>query len=169
MAYRTVDAALWRASVGGLAGVLLGGAATQVVKHVACRARPRFADGWGVGSTEHPTAPARGFFRWPCVLKVRYNSFPSGHATTAFAMAAGLSAITPTRRRAWLAVAAGIGASRVLLNAHFLSDVLGGAVIGWWAGQGGQGLASRFAPRLAAWLPRPTGIETPPPAGTTVT
>ena len=44
----------WQAAVGGVAGVLLAGLSTQVVKHVACRARPRLVDGWGVGPPMPP-------------------------------------------------------------------------------------------------------------------
>lgn len=67
-------------------------------------------------------------------------SFPSGHATTGIAVfgllgllvAAGL----PTRAGRVAAIAAGfgvgilIGASRVVLDVHFLSDVLAGAALG---------------------------------------
>jgi len=165
--YRTTDGALWRASVGGLAGVAIGGIATQVVKHLACRARPKLVEGWGVGPADLPHNPAaHGFFHWPCFSGWIYHSFPSGHATTAFAMTAGLVAMAPARRRVWFAVAAGVGASRVLLNAHFVSDVLAGGLIGWWAGQAGQRLAARFAPGLVAQAPASTGAETRPPVGT---
>jgi len=163
-AYRTADLDLWRASLGGLAGIAVANAAAHLVKQVACRARPRLVDGWGVDAVPAPGAgpspPASavadpgstGFFHWPCLVDSRYHSFPSGHATTAFAVAAALARAAPGRRRVWLAVAGGIGASRVLLNAHFLSDVVGGAVIGWWGGHLGQWLADRFLPRrLAAW------------------
>lgn len=160
--YRTADGALWRASLGGVAGVALGGLATQVVKHAACRARPRLVDGWGVGAAgPPPVGDTYGFFHWPCVSRWRYHSFPSGHATTAFATAAALVAIAPGRRRAWLAVAAGVGASRVLLNAHFVSDVAGGALIGWWAG--GAGLA--LAARVRGWLTPVVAAGEPPVAG----
>lgn len=167
--YRTADAVVWHPSLGGLAGLAIGGLATQVVKHVACRARPRLVDGWGVGSRGLPTNPAvHGFFHRPCFSEGTYHSFPSGHATAAFTMAAALTAILPARRRAWLAVAAGVGASRVLLNAHFVSDVLGGGLIGWCAGRAGVRLAVRFAPRLTVGTAEPRSAKTRPPAGTPV-
>jgi membrane-associated phospholipid phosphatase len=158
LAHRTADAQMWQAAVGGVAGVLLAGLATQVVKHVACRARPRLVDGWGVGAATPPDVPERrGFFHWPCFGERDYHGFPSGHAATAFAAAAALVGWTPGRRRGWILVAAsGVGASRVVLNAHFLSDVLGGALFGWWAGEVGVYLVARYlAPRWHARTPGP--------------
>jgi undecaprenyl-diphosphatase len=161
---RAGDAALARAGAGGLVGLAVGGLANQVAKHAVCRGRPGLLDGWGVdtpgarGLDGGARDAARQFFRWPCLGDARFHSFPSGHATTAFAVAAALSWAVPARRRVWVAVAAGIGLSRVLLNAHFASDVLGGAVIGWWAGRSGLRLVERFGPawaRAIAWL-RPT-------------
>ena len=152
-AHRTVDAPMWQAAVGGVAGVLLGGLSSQTVKHVACRARPRLVDGWGVGAATPPDAPTRrGFFHWPCFGDRGYHGFPSGHATTAFAVAAALAGWAPPRRRSWiLAAACGVGASRIVLNAHFLSDVLGGALLGWWSGEAGVRLVVRYlAPRWHA-------------------
>ena len=67
-------------------------------------------------------------------------SFPSGHATAAaacFAAFALLAAIGRSRRvRATLvslaaAVAAGIACTRVFLGVHWLTDVLGGLLLGW--------------------------------------
>jgi membrane-associated phospholipid phosphatase len=156
--YRAGDALMWQAAVGGVAGVLLAGLTTQVAKHVACRARPRLVDGWGVGVAAPPESPARrGFFHWPCFGETGYHGFPSGHAATAFAAVAALSAWVPPRRRGWLlAVAAGVGASRILLNAHFLSDVLAGALFGWWAGEAGLLMVGRYvAPRWRARTSRP--------------
>jgi membrane-associated phospholipid phosphatase len=158
LAHRTADALMWQAAVGGVAGVLLAGISTQVVKHVACRARPRLVDGWGVGTATPPDAPTRrGFFHWPCFGERDYHGFPSGHAATAFAAAAALAAWAPSRRRGWiLAAASGVGASRVVLNAHFLSDVLGGALIGWLAGEAGARLVARYlAPRWRTRTPGP--------------
>ncbi len=151
--HRTGDAGLVRAGVAGLAGVALGSVASHVAKQATCRGRPVLLDGWGVGSpvesfagTGRPTASR--FFHWPCLTDSRYHSFPSGHATTVFAVAAALVQCVPSRRAAWLTVAVGVGASRVFLNAHFLSDVVGGALIGWWAVQIGSALVDRFMPLL---------------------
>jgi membrane-associated phospholipid phosphatase len=150
IAYRAADPMMWHAAIGGVTGVLLAGLSTQTVKHVVCRARPRLVEGWGVGPAAPLTASARrGFFHWPCFAESAYQGFPSGHAATAFATAAAIGAWVPGRRRAWLfAAASGVGASRIVLNAHFLSDVLGGAVFGWWAGEAGLFLVTRYlAPR----------------------
>jgi undecaprenyl-diphosphatase len=67
-------------------------------------------------------------------------SFPSGHATTGVAVFGLLglyaAALAATRRRRIAAVCAGfavgclVAASRVVLNVHFLSDVLAGACLG---------------------------------------
>ncbi|HEV8306429.1 MAG TPA: phosphatase PAP2 family protein [Methylomirabilota bacterium] len=148
--YRTADLPLIRASLGGIVGIGLGNLAGHVVKRVTCRARPRLVDGWGVDTVGAPASrPAGsawgGFFHSPCLWDARYQSFPSGHATTAFAVAAALAEAVPARRRIWLAIAGGVGVSRVLLNAHFVSDVLGGSILGWWSGQLGVRLLDRLA------------------------
>jgi membrane-associated phospholipid phosphatase len=157
VAHRTADAAMWHAAAGGVAGVLLAGLSTQVVKHVACRARPTLVDGWGVGRAAPPNASARrGFLHWPCFAERDYHSFPSGHAATAFASAAVLLAWAPGWRRGWwiLATASGVALSRIVLNAHFLSDVMGGALVGWWSGAAGL-LAARYV--AARWGARRSG------------
>jgi membrane-associated phospholipid phosphatase len=53
----------------------------------------------------------------------------------------------------------------VLLNAHFLSDVLGGGLLGWWAGQLGLWLAERFAPIPARLAGLRATVETGRGAG----
>jgi len=67
-------------------------------------------------------------------------SFPSGHAATAVVLYGALAillaerASSPFRAVAWLVGAAvlalAIGASRVLLNVHFVSDVVAGFAVG---------------------------------------
>ena len=67
-------------------------------------------------------------------------SFPSGHAATGIAVFGLLgllaSTIAPTRRRRVIAAVVGlvlgalIGASRVVLGVHYVTDVLGGAFLG---------------------------------------
>jgi membrane-associated phospholipid phosphatase len=59
-----------------------------------------------------------------------YASFPSGHATTAFALAFAVSAVWPHLRSVMLIYAVMIGASRLVLLAHHPSDVVAGALIG---------------------------------------
>ncbi len=91
----------------------------QVVKNGVCRARP--------------SAPQAGMFfaHFPCFpAAYAYASFPSGHATTAFATAVILSLWYPRGAGLFVGLALVAGLSRVVLGAHFPSDVLGGAVLG---------------------------------------
>jgi membrane-associated phospholipid phosphatase len=139
---RVGDAALVRASVGGLVGIAIGGVVGYVVKQLTCRARPRAAP----PLADRGRAGLVGFFaRWPCLTASRFQSFPSGHANTAFGLASALIAAAPGRRRLWLGLAAAVSASRLVVNAHFLSDVVAGALLGWSAGQGGQRLWRRLS------------------------
>lgn len=59
-----------------------------------------------------------------------YYSFPSGHATTAFALAFAVSAIWPQARIAMAVYALIIAATRLVLLAHHPSDVVAGALVG---------------------------------------
>ncbi len=57
-------------------------------------------------------------------------SFPSGHATTAFAAAAAVAVLIPGLRWPAFGLAALVALSRVYLGVHFALDVIAGAVIG---------------------------------------
>lgn len=59
-----------------------------------------------------------------------YYSFPSGHATTAFALALAVSAVWPQARVAMAIYALIIVMSRLVLLAHHPSDVVAGAMVG---------------------------------------
>jgi membrane-associated phospholipid phosphatase len=59
-----------------------------------------------------------------------YASFPSGHATAAFALAFAVAAVWPHLRVVMLTYAVMIGASRLVLLAHHPSDVVAGALLG---------------------------------------
>jgi membrane-associated phospholipid phosphatase len=59
-----------------------------------------------------------------------YYSFPSGHATTAFALALAVSAVWPQTRVAMAIYALIIAVSRLVLLAHHPSDVVAGAMVG---------------------------------------
>ncbi len=77
------------------------------------------------------------------------NSFPSGHAATAFALAAAvLCSLDPKNRLRWgLPLVLGamlIGLSRIAVGAHWPLDVLSGAAIGWLCGAFGAWWAQRW-------------------------
>jgi membrane-associated phospholipid phosphatase len=59
------------------------------------------------------------------------DSFPSGHATAAFAAATVESDWHPSEAPYWYAGAALISASRVALHRHFIGDVFAGAALGY--------------------------------------
>lgn len=62
-------------------------------------------------------------------------SFPSGHATIAFAMAVVLTSKEPKLRWAWYSLAVLICLSRIYLGRHYPLDIIGGAVVGFAIGQ----------------------------------
>lgn len=94
----------------------------------------------------HPFRPAFFHDGLPGLFAVQHNqSFPSGHVCLAFALAVALAIGAPRYTLAFLAVAAMVGAERLLEGAHYLSDVLAG---------GGLGVvAALLAGQLCARLP----------------
>jgi membrane-associated phospholipid phosphatase len=60
-----------------------------------------------------------------------HDSFPSGHATAAFAVATMESEFHPNEAPLWYAGAAVIADSRVVLHRHTWGDVLAGAALGY--------------------------------------
>jgi undecaprenyl-diphosphatase len=57
-------------------------------------------------------------------------SFPSGHTMNAFAVATLVTVHVPLAAPLAFAVAASVGASRVVLELHYVSDVAAGAALG---------------------------------------
>ena len=90
------------------------GAITEILKFATHRRRPdeKFA------LETNPNAPSN------------YSSFPSGHASGDFALFTALALQDREHRDLYLGVAGLVGASRVYLDRHYLSDVFAGAVIG---------------------------------------
>ncbi|MEQ1900770.1 MAG: phosphatase PAP2 family protein [Devosia sp.] len=82
------------------------------------------------------------------------QSFPSGHATTAFALATVLSFLSPRWRVPVFMVAALVGVSRVVLGMHYPSDVLGGAALGTL---GTYAVRRAFAQRRMLFENKPEG------------
>ena len=100
------------------AAVALSGLVDQALKHLIGRARPTLllADG--------------PFHFEPFSVADALASFPSGHTTSAFAAGTALGLVRPAWRGRLVAAALLIGASRVLVGAHYSSDVVGGAALG---------------------------------------
>jgi membrane-associated phospholipid phosphatase len=59
-----------------------------------------------------------------------FDSFPSGHATSLFAIACAFSYFYPRLRWPLYLLAICVSVGRLYLDRHYVSDVLGGAVIG---------------------------------------
>lgn len=64
-----------------------------------------------------------------------HDSFPSGHATAAFSVAAMESNFHPKEAPLWYAGAAAIADSRIVLHRHHWSDVIAGAALGYGTSQ----------------------------------
>jgi membrane-associated phospholipid phosphatase len=94
------------------------GLMSQIVKRVVGRARPKLLDTAGVFHFD-------GFS-----IHATLASFPSGHATTAFAVATALALFLPRWQAPLFITAAAVGLSRVVVGAHYPSDVLGGVAVG---------------------------------------
>lgn len=60
----------------------------------------------------------------------QHDSFPSGHATVTFAVAAALSRVWPRAHWLFLLGAGVLSLSRLFTGSHFPSDVLAGALVG---------------------------------------
>lgn len=96
----------------------LPGLFVTIVKRLIGRARP-------------PLYYATGPFDYsPFAWRVEYASFPSGHATTAAAVAVAFGALFPRARTVLWLYAGLIFLSRVVIAAHYPSDVIAGAIVG---------------------------------------
>jgi len=100
-------------------GVGLPSLITLIIKRLVGRGRPELLD--LVGAFDFRT------FSWG---DWGYQSFPSGHATTGFALCFTAAFVMPRSYPFVLALAVLIGLSRIVVGAHFPTDVLAGAVIG---------------------------------------
>lgn len=94
------------------------GIASQVLKHLIGRSRPRLLDSAGAWNFD------------PLSFASVQASFPSGHTITAFAMAWTLGLFLPAWRIPLFGMAILIAISRVVVGAHYPGDVLAGAVVG---------------------------------------
>lgn len=100
------------------AAIGLTGLFSSLIKNIIGRARP------GVGGVVDP------FLFDPFHWAPSFASLPSGHGTTAFAALAAFGTLFPRARTAFLIYGIIIAMSRVAIGAHYVSDVLAGAVFG---------------------------------------
>ncbi|MHB1206951.1 MAG: phosphatase PAP2 family protein [Rhodospirillaceae bacterium] len=103
-----------RAWVFMIVAMATSGITEVLLKFVIGRDRPRFLFEDG-GATFHP-------FR----LNTGDSSFPSGHTQSICSAMLSLAIIYPPLQPVFLTVAALVSASRVIIGAHYASDVLGG-------------------------------------------
>jgi membrane-associated phospholipid phosphatase len=98
--------------------IALPGLFTTIIKRIIGRARPYF------------TNAANPFLYAPFNWHEPYTSLPSGHATNVFATAIAVGAVWPQTRVVMWIYAGFIAVSRVVLAAHYPSDVIAGAIVG---------------------------------------
>jgi undecaprenyl-diphosphatase len=126
--------------------VAAAGLASNLLKHLIGRARPKLFEEVGAVAFD------------PLAFDFKWNSLPSGHAATLFALATALALLAPRRRAAVYAVAAVGAFSRVAVAAHYPTDVLAGAALGHYgtralaagAAVGGVLFGPDLAPRAPA-------------------
>ncbi len=104
-----------------LSSFALSGIITQVLKFFIDEARPAYY----LAKTNY------SYFIDGVTLH-NLHSFPSGHATSAFALAATLGFAVKNKNYSilFLLIAALVGYSRIYLGQHFMNDVLVGSIIG---------------------------------------
>lgn len=97
--------------------VALSGIITDLIKPIIGRARPVL---W-----EHEKIYGLS----PFSFHATWNSMPSGHATTAITLAVVLTLLVPRGRLIWWGIGIALAGSRVMVNAHYLSDILAGSCV----------------------------------------
>ncbi|HET7383128.1 MAG TPA: phosphatase PAP2 family protein [Pseudolabrys sp.] len=98
--------------------IAVPGLFVTIVKRMIGRARPM------VGGSLDP------YLFSPFAWHPAYAGLPSGHATTAFAVLVAFGTLWPRARTVLLIYALLIAVSRVMVNAHYPSDVFAGALVG---------------------------------------
>ena len=117
---------VWKKDIFRNAGIytfvahMAAGIAVQIPKHVIGRPRPRWT---------HQNA-----FEYGPTFQSGLDTFPSGHTTASFAVAAVLARYFPRMSWLWYGAASFIALSRFLRGSHFPTDVLVGAVLGYLVG-----------------------------------
>lgn len=100
------------------ATIALAGMASTLLKNILGRARPKLFDQLGAIDFQ------------PFTFEYDFTAFPSGHATTAGALAGVLAIIWPCARMPLFIVAAWVASTRFLIGAHYFTDAVAGCAMG---------------------------------------
>ncbi len=130
--------------------VAASGAMAAVLKFFVGRARPQLFDEHG------------HFAMSPFSIDHAWNSFPSGHSTTAAAIAGVLWVMDPPRRWLWLIAGVAVAATRVVIGAHHPSDMLAGFLLGWTIAVSLARTAPNWWPATWSQIACPIGRKTSP-------
>lgn len=132
-----------------LGSPVVAGIAAELLKLTLRRERPAVLD---------------GLYSWRPFTERTFSSsglaLPSSHTMVAFGAVWMLCRLFPQARVVWIALAVGCGASRVLAQAHFVSDVVVAALAAFattaW-------LWRRWAPAATPPMPTPDGTTSAAP------
>ncbi|SCB61396.1 PAP2 superfamily protein [Rhizobium aethiopicum] len=100
--------------------VVCSGLLANLLKRAIGRARPDHFHDYGI------------FSFTPFSGRAAFESFPSGHSTTVGAFFAAFALLFPRYRVAFIACAIWFGMTRVMVGAHYPSDVIAGLAFGGW-------------------------------------
>tara|TARA_Y100000996_G_scaffold225635_1_gene177489 strand:+ start:1841 stop:3298 length:1458 start_codon:yes stop_codon:yes gene_type:complete len=99
--------------------ILLSGVIAQFFKHIIGRPRPVLFNNFEKTSLD--------LFSFDS----QWHSFPSGHTTTIFAFIFCLIFLFPKIKNFLIALAIIIASTRVIIGAHFISDIFGGVLVAY--------------------------------------